>query len=51
MNLMNWECAIPGKKGVWVQFLKWSIIIACLMLIHNIAKLQYGTHTELSLFV
>lgn len=17
MNLMNWECAIPGKKGVW----------------------------------
>lgn len=20
MNLMNWECAIPGKKGVSVNF-------------------------------
>uniref|UniRef100_A0AAA9YHV5 Ubiquitin conjugating enzyme E2 I n=1 Tax=Homo sapiens TaxID=9606 RepID=A0AAA9YHV5_HUMAN len=19
MNLMNWECAIPGKKGVWLR--------------------------------
>lgn len=24
MNLMNWECAIPGKKGVmWFSLLLW----------------------------
>lgn len=28
MNLMNWECAIPGKKGVMLRF------IVCLCTVH-----------------
>lgn len=24
MNLMNWECAIPGKKGVSVLVFQWN---------------------------